>query len=143
MTLDHKVICENCWYWETITTGREVRGFCKRHAPIVVTSPPDSGSFASLTTTTLWPRTVAEDWCGDFTLKQEMAPNPVPPEEYAGCRSFGVPQCVCGEKPAMIWSEYLGTAQDFAISCSCGRKSQNWGNAYDALLDWNTNVQAK
>lgn len=49
MTLDHNAVCENCWYWETITTGYEVLGFCKRHAPIVATSPPDSGSFASFT----------------------------------------------------------------------------------------------
>lgn len=150
MTFDFNAVCENCWYWEKITTGREVLGFCKRHAPIVV-STPDPQSFTGTTQTTLWPRTVAEDTCGDFTYnlvteiipKREMAPNPVPSEEYEKCRSFGVPQCVCGGKPNLMWLEQFGTVENFAVSCSCGRKSQNWSNPADALLDWKLNTQTK
>lgn len=51
-------ICENCFFWEVD------KGLCHRYAP----RPGDS----SMVKNTVWPATIAEDFCGEFQDKRPV-----------------------------------------------------------------------
>lgn len=53
--------CENCQWWETYTDGKGERlyGVCRRFPPSA------SYTGAALNLSTVWPRPLAGDWCGE------------------------------------------------------------------------------
>ena len=59
--------CETCKFWEE---GKET-GWCHRHAPSSVIVGPTEGERPM---NTVWPRTGAQEWCGEWTAKVEVEP---------------------------------------------------------------------
>lgn len=53
--------CGTCRWWRTADVSR--RGECRRHAPQLVVWPEPDGRWLARS---LWPRTAAEEGCGDF-----------------------------------------------------------------------------
>lgn len=145
MILDHNATCENCCYWKG--------GACHRHAPILIPNQPAPDTFSGVAHATMWPVTADTDWCGDWEKNipkwepQEMASNPVPSEEFKECRIQGfapvrLSRCVCGEYPNWVLDEQFGQVKRMWISCPCGKRSRDWDNLRDMLVDWDW-VQAK
>jgi len=56
MTARDKPLCLNCRFWER--QGHELRGLCRRRAPVITEFTAESYD--------LWPTTSEGDWCGDF-----------------------------------------------------------------------------
>lgn len=75
--------CEGCRFWLR-NTG--IHGECRRHAPVATLVPS-----AEMTTTsqpgTIWPATLATDWCGEHDAlpgPRSAALLPLPPRPIPG-----------------------------------------------------------
>lgn len=130
MILDLNAICQNCHYWHHPTST------CRRHAPVLVPNQSVPDTFSGVAHVTMWPFTAAQDTCGDFVYN--IATEVIPKR---GMVPSAIPRCVCGDLPDLVTIEQPPCPCSFFIACSCGRRSQNWENPADALLDWKMNCQ--
>jgi len=70
-------ICRNCHWWHSEYAGFDWRQWeghenqCRRHSPVTF-QPTPSGLYLSARLETVWPKTRAEDFCGEFEV--EMVP---------------------------------------------------------------------
>ncbi|MFP3912986.1 MAG: hypothetical protein ACLFUT_13000 [Desulfobacteraceae bacterium] len=64
------MLCEECKFWEA-EQGNPAVGHCHRHAPRSTSVAPTR---ESKVIPTVWPRTGAGDWCGEWEAKVEVEP---------------------------------------------------------------------
>lgn len=60
-----EVHCGNCKFWEKFVGRTAVVGFCKRYPPKIFVNGPPSGFSGFRNTTTQFPETHNETWCGE------------------------------------------------------------------------------
>jgi hypothetical protein len=60
--------CENCKYWAEKSVIEKL-GHCQKYAPRSTLRSPLKGTEAL---DTVWPRTRADDWCGEWQAKVEL-----------------------------------------------------------------------
>ena len=68
--------CENCKFWEPGHTADS--GNCRRHAPRFIQGqfqPTEDGYMPDRDA--IWPRTAADDWCGDGEPRTDSKPGKV------------------------------------------------------------------
>ena len=54
--------CKMCEYWDEI-------GRCRRQAPTAIPQPTQTG--VTRLYVLVWPKTEADDWCGEFKLRND------------------------------------------------------------------------
>ena len=73
---DPAEICESCRFWEAFQTGSlGTYGFCRRRAPNTVATSK-GGEFEAR-----WPLTHERDWCGEWRVPRDPAPDRTPRNE--------------------------------------------------------------
>ena len=55
------ILCSDCIYWDDRLAPTQEFGLCRRRAPTVIGSTAYS---------TVWPTTLANDWCGEAEAKR-------------------------------------------------------------------------
>lgn len=68
--------CGNCYYW--LVSAKSVRGRCRVSHPVMldpIVSPVDIYE-------PYWPRTLPEDWCGEYKVMPENRLNLHSPKDF-------------------------------------------------------------